>query len=73
MFPRDGTAPRNLVGCSTSRVCMGCPTTTRATPLAANLPAYAPSIKMLTPDPTPQDTLIVQLPRHTCTPRQGKL
>ena len=73
MFPRDGTSPRNLVGCLTSRVCMGCPTTTRATPLAANLPAYAPTVKVLTPDPTPQDTLILQLFTHTPTPRRGKL
>ena len=73
MFPRDETSPRNLGGCLRSRVCTGCPTTTRATPLVANLPAYAPTVKMLTPDPTPQDTLILQLPTHTPTPRQGKL
>ena len=39
VFPRDGTSPRNWVGCFTSRVSMGRTTTTRATPLAANLPA----------------------------------
>ena len=73
MFRRDGTSPRNLVCCLTSRVCMGCPTTTRATPLAANLPAYAPTVKVLTPDHTPQDTMILLLTTHTPTPRQGKL
>ena len=73
MFTRDETSPRNWVGCLTSRVCRGCPTTTRATPLVANLPAYAPTFKILTPDPTRQDTPILQLPTHTPTPRQGKL
>ena len=32
-----------------------------------------PPSKTLTPDPTPQDTLILQLPTHTPTPRQVKL
>ena len=73
MFPRDETSARNLVGCLTSRVRMGCPTRTRAMHLATSLPAYAPTVKMLTPDPTPQDTLILQLPMHTPTPRQGNL
>ena len=73
MFPRDRTSPRNLVGCLTGRVCMGCPTTTRANLLAAKLPAYETTVKVLTPDPTPQYTLILQLPTHTPTPRQGKL
>ena len=73
MFFRDGTTPRTLVGCLTSRVCTGCPTTTRATPLAANLPAYAPTVKVLTPEPPAQDTLILHLLTHTPTPRQGKL
>ena len=61
------------MGFLTSRICMGCPTRTRATHLAANLPAYAPTVKVLRPDPTPQDALILQLPTHTPTPRQGKL
>ena len=69
MFPGDGTSPRNWVGCWTSRVYTGCPTTARATPLVANLPANAATVKMLTPHPTPQDTLILQLPTHTPTPR----
>ena len=45
MFSRDGTSPRNWVGCRTSRLCMGRPTTTRATPLAANLPALGTHFK----------------------------
>ena len=73
MFSRDGTFPRKLVICLTSRICMGYPTRTRATALAANLPAYAPTVNLLTPDPTPQGTLIQQPPTHTPTPRQGKL
>ena len=45
MFPRDETSPRNRVGCRTSRVCKGCPTTTRATPLLQTSLPWAPTVK----------------------------
>ena len=51
----------------------GLPNHEQGYPLGCKPPAKAPTVKMLMRDPTPQDTLILQLPTLKPTPRQGKL
>ena len=60
MFPRDGTSPRNWVGCWTSRVCTGCPINDQGNPLGCKPPrqcthrqnAYTSSYTARHTDPT---------------------